>query len=100
MSMPATNSGTNQTPTLVRVVAGPHARMIICPDHLRQIAEGAVIAHVELDRRDVTFWSYRCLMCGVEASPDRVCENEDCRRPLHPQWPAVYCCNDCAQDDV
>jgi hypothetical protein len=74
--------------------------MIICFDHLQQIAEGVAVEHVALDQRDVAFWNYRCLMCGVEAAPGRVCENVDCRRPLHPQWPPVYCCNDCALDDV
>jgi hypothetical protein len=39
-------------------------------------------------------------MCLFDAVPGRFCENEDCKKPLHPQWPAVYCCNKCALRDL
>lgn len=78
----------------------PCEGVIICLDHLRQIAVDADPTFDELSAAQVSFWGYRCLMCGVEPVPDRLCAHEDCPRPLHPQWPAVYCCNDCALEDV
>lgn len=80
----------------------PYEGMIICRDHLRQILIGDKppfeLEEISADR--VTFWNHRCLMCGVDAVPDRLCENEDCRKALHPQWPAVYCNNACALEDL
>jgi hypothetical protein len=80
----------------------PYEGMIICRDHLRQIfidPEPLCVLE-EIPAKQAAFWNYRCLMCIVDAVPDRFCENERCRRPLHPQWPAVYCRNDCALEDV
>ena len=80
----------------------PYDGMIICRDHLRQVLPGDgppfILEEIAVDQ--AAFWNHRCLMCGVDAVPGRLCENEDCRRPLHPQWPAVYCCNDCALEDA
>jgi hypothetical protein len=84
---------------LVRVIQAPYEGMIICRDHLGQIEPG-VVAHEELPAMAISFWGHRCLMCIVDPSPGRMCESADCRRPLHPQWPAVYCCNDCALEDA
>lgn len=96
---------TTTPPSLVRVTYPPrHVGVIICLDHLRQL--GAVellrqnVRHDEILSEVVAFHGHRCLMCGVDAVPGRRCENDRCRRPLHPQWPAVYCCNDCALEDV
>jgi len=85
---------------LVRVVQSPHDGVVVCRDHLAQLEAGAVVAHVEIPAAQAAFWGHRCLMCGVDAIPGRLCENEGCRRPLHPQWPAIYCCNECALEDV
>lgn len=85
---------------LVRVLQDPYERLILCHDHLRQIAQGAIFAHEELPAAQVTYWGHRCIMCGVESAPDRLCAHDTCRRPLHPQWPAVYCCNLCALEDA
>jgi hypothetical protein len=85
---------------LVRIVQAPLDGMIVCHDHLRQLSGAAVLAHEVMSASTATFWGDRCGMCGVDAVPDRVCESESCRKPLHPQWPAVYCCNDCALDDL
>jgi hypothetical protein len=87
--------------TLVRTHQ-PHEGMIICLDHLRQIVVDTdpALAFEEIAAEQAAFWNHRCLMCGVEAAPGRLCESVDCRRPLHPQWPAVYCCNECALEDV
>ncbi len=78
----------------------PHEGMIICRDHLRQIVHDADPTVEEIPAAQVAFLGHRCLMCGIEPSPGRRCENEDCRQPLHPQWPAVYCCTSCALADV
>lgn len=76
--------------------------LIICRDHVPQIvvAEDPPFIMEHFTAEQVAFWNHRCLMCSVEAVPDRMCENEDCRRPLHPQWPALYCCNGCALEDA
>ena len=94
--------------SLVRVQAPhKHEGMVICRSHLSALAsmesppanylEGRDIQRIPSDV--VAFWGDRCLMCGIDASPGRVCTNDDCRAPLHPQWPAVYCCNACALKD-
>lgn len=86
--------------TLVRVTEPlRYAGVVLCLDHLFQLG-GADSKHDEFSSDVVEFWGHRCIMCDVEASPGRLCENADCRRALHPQWPAVYCCNDCALEDV
>ena len=79
-----------------------HEGLVICRDHLRQVVADTdpPFSLDEIADDQATFLGQRCLMCGVDAVPDRLCENVDCRRPLHPQWPAVYCCNDCALEDV
>jgi len=77
----------------------PHDGMIICPEHLRQIALDVEPTYDELPVDQVAFWRHRCLMCDVESVSDRVCSNADCGKSLHPQWPAVYCSNDCARWD-
>lgn len=80
----------------------PYEGMIICRDHLRQIFTGSeppfVLEELPADR--VAFWNHRCLMCGVNPVHDRQCASDRCRRPLHPQWPAVYCKNMCALEDL
>ncbi len=87
-------------PTLAIYARHPHEGMVICLEHLRQIAHDADPTVEEIPAKQAAFWGHRCLMCGVEPSPCRQCENEDCRRALHPQWPAIYCCNRCALEDV
>lgn len=93
---------------LVRVFASPYQRspiegVILCRDHLKQLAIAAIygsrLEHEDLTVAGAAFWGQRCFMCGVEPAPNRLCENESCHRPLHAQWPAVYCCNDCALED-
>lgn len=92
--------------TLVRILSpnGPrphvHEGMVICFEHLRQLELAVKPPIKEIPEDQIAFWGHRCLMCGVDAAPGRVCENEDCKKPLHAHWPAVYCCNDCALADV
>lgn len=83
---------------LVKVVAPPHEGMIICLDHLSQVEDVSI--YEELPADQVAFWGHRCLMCGVDSVPGRSCGNENCKKPLHPQWPAIYCCNLCALEDA
>ena len=78
----------------------PHDGMIICHEHLRQIFLLADPPCEDIPAALVTFWGHKCLMCDATAAPGRLCESADCRRPLHPQWPAVYCCNACALEDA
>jgi hypothetical protein len=93
--------------TLVRVFTPErdhrHEGLVICRDHLRQVVADTDPPFILADIADdqAVFLGQRCLMCvsGIEA-PGRTCESDSCVRPLHPQWPAVYCCNACALDDV
>lgn len=76
----------------------PHEGMIICLVLLRQIDCDPTVEELPADQ--VAFMGHRCLMCGVAPSPGRICENESCGSGLHPQWPAIYCCNRCALEDA
>lgn len=84
-------------PSLVRVTTHPYERLIVCHEHLRVVAPHA--AYDEIPATQVSFWGHQCLMCGFDSVPGRICENADCKKPLHPQWPAIYCCNLCALED-
>jgi len=75
-----------------------HEGMIICRECLVQLDTDPTCD--EIPAEQVEFWGYTCLMCNTKPSPGRTCGNEDCLRPLHPQWPAVYCTNRCAMLDV
>lgn len=97
---------------LVRITyPSRHAGVVLCRDHLSQLRSVELRRSIlvedlrtevieDLRTEDVASHGHRCIMCGVAAVPDRRCEYDRCRRPLHPQWPAVYCCNDCALEDV
>ena len=78
----------------------PHEGMIICIDHLREITVDIEPTFVDLPADQAAFWGQKCLMCGVTPAPGHQCQHEDCNKPLHPMWPAIYCCNDCAMRDV
>lgn len=102
------------TVPLVRITQPPHlAGVVTCLDHLAQLQDLAqrrtrlhddqecpAFLNVEIPSEIVLLHAHRCLMCGVRPSPNRHCENDSCARELHPQWPAVYCCNDCALEDL
>lgn len=97
---PGCNLGKTSANTLVRVTHPRHYEgAIFCLDHLRQLSVPR-LSVAQFSPQDVTFWGHRCLMCGVDAIPGRLCENAECRRALHPQWPAVYCSNNCALEDA
>jgi len=89
------------------------AGVITCLEHFAQLRdliqqqrlshddqERLAFLHVEIPWEIIELHTHQCLMCGVKASPNRRCENDSCTRELHPQWPAVYCCNECAWEDV
>lgn len=85
-----------QTP-LVRVVSPRrdhrYEGVVACLDHFHQL-------EIEAPVEAVSGQAERCLMCGVPEARDRRCQNDGCARALHPQWPAVYCCNGCALEDL
>jgi hypothetical protein len=94
----------NASEVLVCITYPPrHAGVIVCLVHLMQMGDAELrqgLRHDEILSETVAFHGHRCLMCGVDAVLDQTCENNRCRLPLHPQWPAVYCCNDCALEDA
>jgi hypothetical protein len=49
--------------------------------------------------RDPMFGVEACRMCETLPVDGNVCHADDCARPLHPQWPVVYCTDACAVDD-
>lgn len=83
---------------LVRVTEAPHEGLIVCPLHQREVAFD--LTFEKLHEAEAKFWGQRCLMCGIAPVLGRVCENERCGYPLAPCWPAVYCCNACAREDM
>lgn len=108
---------------LYRLVEG---RMPICARHLHElgmyrpgIEVRAVLATEQIDslvvefglRRDDLMSSHgpqdpilgeeRCRMCdSTHVEGGTLCHNDDCRRTMHPRWPAVYCSHACALSDL
>jgi hypothetical protein len=83
----------------VRITQEPWENVIVCADHLQQLSPDKLLEHSVLAADFVAFWGDRCDMCHSVAVPDRVCACVECEKPLHPQWPAVYCCKRCALED-
>ena len=83
---------------LVRVAEAPHEGLVVCAAHHREVA--VELAYEKLPEAESRFWGHRCVMCLVDPAPGRSCENAACKKPLHPRWPAVYCCNACALEDA
>lgn len=48
---------------------------------------------------DPVFGVEKCRMCETPYAEGNVCHDDDCQTPLHPQWPAVYCSDSCADHD-
>lgn len=76
------------------------------PDDFRPVWEDAKIAEVaaqtgmsvaDVSRLHAHYFDERCAMCGVVPSANRCLS---CRETLHPNWPAVYCSNECALEDA
>lgn len=107
---------------LVRLVGGG---MTICTRHLSELAPfrsklearvvlttdqiDSLVAEFGLRRGDLManhgpwdpiFGVERCRMCETPPVQGNLCHADDCRRPLHPQWPIVYCSDECAWGDA
>jgi hypothetical protein len=107
---------------LYRLVEG---RMPLCAKHLLELGEylpgaeaRAVLSTDQIESLIVEFGLRRddllalhgpadpllseewCRMCASLHAEGSLCYNDDCRRPLHPQWPAVYCSSQCALEDL
>jgi len=75
--------------------------MILCEKHIAETADKEGICCENLTpiaQENADFLGIRCIMCEMPAAPNRTCES--CGKPLHENWPAVYCSNECALDDV
>lgn len=75
--------------------------MILCERHINESADlnRVCCEHLTVvDQKNAEFLGIKCIMCVMPAAPNRTCES--CGTPLHPNWPAVYCSNECALDDV
>lgn len=106
---------------LHRLVEG---QMLVCARHLIELAAfqprrearavltmgqiDAFVAEFGLRRDDLMslhgppdplLGAARCQMCEATHAEGNLCHDDACRRPLHPQWPAVYCSNACADHD-
>ena len=106
---------------LYRIVG---SEMPICARHLSELAAyqsrlearavlsmdqiDAIVVELGLRREDLLrlhgpqdpiLGEERCRMCETIHAEGNVCHDDSCGRPLHPQWPAVYCSSDCALSD-
>ena len=107
---------------LYRLVDG---QMSICARHLAELAAyqplrearavltadqiDSLVAEFGLRRDDLMaahgpwdpiFGVEKCRMCESVFAEGNICYADDCKRALHPQWPAVYCCSACAWGDA
>ncbi len=98
--------------------------MPICSRHLSELASyqsrlearvvlsleqvDAIVVELGLRREDLMqlhgpqdpiLGEERCRMCETLYAEGNVCHDDSCARPLHPQWPAVYCSSECAFND-
>lgn len=89
---------------LGRFRPGIEARVVLTVDQI-----DALVAEFGLRRDDLMslhgaqdpiLGPETCRMCETTHVEGNACYHDDCRKPLHPQWPAVYCSNACAQDDA
>ncbi len=108
--------------TLYRLVDG---QMTVCARHLAELGaflpkrearailtEGQIEALViefglrkeDLVRlhgvQDPILGGEACQMCTAPGAEGNVCHRDACKRSLHPQWPAVYCTDACALEDL
>ena len=66
----------------------------LCVQHFKETDDVLREPHdVEIEETNES-----CIMCTTPAAYGRECEN--CQKPLHPHWPAVYCSNECAIADL
>jgi len=92
-------------PRAVRDLAKPPG-MIICRRHLIEMREylrreGPLhVRALGVREKLQSLEPHNCRMCEMHIALGNKCRNDRCALPLHPQWPAVYCCNDCALDDL
>jgi hypothetical protein len=67
----------------------------LCAQHFKETDDVLLKADdVEVEELDDPY----CIMCQTAAAPDRTCGS--CGKPLHPNWHAVYCSNECAIADL
>lgn len=72
-------------------------RMVMDDGEIQRLVDMTGLRSDDLRDLHARYFDERCAMCGVVPSPNN-CLN--CGRPLHPQWPAVYCSNRCAMEDA
>lgn len=65
--------------------------MVICARHALEVGVAT-----ELAPEPDPFYN-DCVMCNTRPVEGNVCAYEPCKKPLHPQWPVVYCSNECAR---
>ena len=71
-------------------------RLVMEDDEIQRYAAMTGMRVGDLRDLHACYFDERCAMCGVVPSPNN-CQN--CSKPLHPQWPAIYCSNRCAMED-
>lgn len=65
----------------------------------------ALVVEFGLRREDLAqlygrfFSDHGCTLCQTRPSPGNHCNNDARNKPLHPNWPAVYCSGRCAMMD-
>lgn len=69
--------------------------IVLCDKHANELYPHDP-ARLPLPKADVV--GLTCILCATYPVVGRSCEF--CAKPLHPNWPAVYCSNACALADV
>lgn len=71
--------------------------LVVCEKHLRELRYFFDPTAREIGENEMLIHR-GCGMCQTMHVEGNLCES--CKAPLHPQWPAVYCSNRCALDDL
>jgi hypothetical protein len=72
--------------------------MVVCAEHCTVVAR--LGSAVEMTEDERNYHTDQCAICQTPARSGRVCMFDACGRDLHPQWPALYCSNECARKDA
>lgn len=72
-------------------------RAVLNGDQIMNLVIEFGLRREDLMQLHARWFDEKCGMCGVHPIEGHVCLC--CKKPLHPEWPAVYCSNGCAAND-
>lgn len=71
--------------------------LVVCEKHLRELKYYFDPTAREIKENELVLLR-GCALCETRSVEGNTCES--CKAPLHPNWPAAYCSNRCALDDL